>query len=266
MAKLPNKILIVDEQLKNDIRQLPQYHDMAEGFELVDGKEIQAFRDFKVFKDKELISLKDCQKGHLVKSELHFNRYYALFDYVENFYEDLAAILQELSSLMGATNFVFAYTEEEMNKKEQYYEKEAKLGGQYKFFEAECKTKSQQLNNEENYNAKGLKTKTQAHKGKKLSPKELDEYINKEEINLNALPQTFQALIRSYKQGVALKSYERVKFESKSVKEYQSTCKELSAKAEIVGIFKTEFGLKIDEEFKSYEEMKKKLFFKIDFA
>lgn len=34
----------------------------------------------------------------------------------------------------------------------------------------------------------------------------------------------------------------------------------------IVGIFKAEFGLKIDEESKSYEEMKKQLFFKIDFA
>ncbi len=265
MTKLPNKILIVDEQMENDIRQLPDYHDMAKDFELVNVKDSKAFKDFKVFKDKELIPLKDYQKGHLIKSELHLNRYYPLFDYAENFYEDLAAILYELSSYMGAKNFVFAYTEEEMNKKEQCYEREAKLGGQNKLIDAELKGKSQELNNETNSNAKGLAINI-AHKGIKLSPKELDEHINKEGINLNALPPTFQALIKSYKQGVSLKSYQRGKFESKSVEECQSTCKEFSASGGIVGIFKLEFGLKIDEESKSYEEMKKQLFFKIDFA
>lgn len=266
MTKLPNKILIVDEQMKNDIRQLPDYHDMAKDFELVNVKDSKAFKDFKVFKDSELIPLKDYEKGHLIKSELHLNRYYPLFDYAENFYEDLAAILYELSSLMGAKKFVFAYTEEEMNKKEQCYEREAKLGGQNKLIDAELKGKLQELNNEANSNAKGLAINIQAHKGVKLNPTELDEYINKEGINLNALPPTFQSLIKSYKQDVSLKSYQREKFESKSVEECQSTCKEFSASGGIVGIFKLEFGLKIDEESKSYEEMKKQLFFKIDFA
>lgn len=80
------------------------------------------------------------------------------------------------------------------------------------------------------------------------------------------MPQTFQTLIKNYKQGVSLKSYQWEKFESKSVKECQSTCKEFSTNVKIIGIFKAEFSLKIDEESKSYEEMKKQLFFKIDFA
>lgn len=266
MTKLPNKILIVDEQMKTDIRNIPQYHDMAEGFELVDVEEIQAFKDFKVFKDKELMPLKDYQKGHLVKSELHLNRYYPLFDYAENFYEEAAAILQELSFLMGATNFIFAYTEEEKNEKEQCYETKARLGGQYKTMKLDLQGKLQESNNEENDKAKRLAINIQSHKGKKLSPKELDEYINKEGINLNALPPTFQALIKNYKQGVSLKFYQWDKLEKQSVKECQSTCKEFSANVKIIGIFKAEFDLKIDKGSKSYEEIKKQLFFKIDFA
>lgn len=266
MTKLPNKILIVDEQMENDIRQLPDYHDMAKDFELVNVKDSKAFKDFKVFKDSELIPLKDYEKGHLVKSELRLNRYYPLFDYAENFYEDLAAILQELSFHMGATNFDFAYTEEEKMEKEKSNGKEGKLGGRYQIYEAELKAKMQELNNEANFNAKEQKINIQAHKGVKLSPKELDKYINDKGINLNALPPTFQALIENYKQGVSLKTYQWQRFESKSVEECQSTCKEFSASGGIVGIFKLEFGLKIDEESKSYEEMKKQLFFKIDFA
>lgn len=269
-TKLPDKILIVDKQLENDIKYLPDHHNMAKDFELIDIDSIKECKDIEVFKNKNLIPLKDYKKGHLVRSELYLNRYYPLFDYAENFYEYLAGILQNLSSAMGATGFELVQTKEEKNKKE---ESDGIGGG----IEADYNApqggggggiggNSQTSNIKENANAKGLKTTMQTHKPNKLSPKELDKYIENKGINLYALPPTFQSLIDDYKNGASLKSYTLEKYEESSIKTYQSICKEFSANVKIMNIFKAEFGLKIDKENISYKEMKKQLSVNIYFA
>lgn len=95
--KFKDKIFIIDKQIKNHIKQIPAYNDMAKDFELVDTSSIYQKGFFKrlfnkpniqVVSNNTLMSLDEYQKtGHLIRSELYFDRYYPLFEYINTSYE-----------------------------------------------------------------------------------------------------------------------------------------------------------------------------------
>ena len=179
---LPKEIFIVDEQLKSDIRENPYYRNLAKGFEQVEAKDIKGENsNLQVKIGSSFIPLKDYKnKGPLVQSELYKNRYYTLFEYVNNSYEELAALMAKLCNFMGNNvkfEFEFYEIRNESNKSGSWTNGEFGMGYEG-FFGTKTNSNSSDLQETNNGKGRGISFNTGVE-GAKKTPKELKAYIER---------------------------------------------------------------------------------------
>lgn len=249
--QLPKEILIVDEQLKSDIRDNPYYEDLAKDFELVDIGDIQKQKALQVKSGNQVVPLsKYNKKGHLVQSELYLDKYYPLFEYANSAYEELASLMNLLCNFMG-DNVIFECEiyEESLDTSQLDSSLNIGGGGSYKAFEANAEYKSKDSQHTSNENGRWIKFGTKVSNTKK-TPKELKNYIEQNHINLHALPTSFRALVETYlaSENPKLQSYERQEDTLTQANKCTQKCKNFSANASFLPIFKAKFGVDFSDE------------------
>lgn len=258
--QLPKEILVVDEQLRSDIRDNPYYEDLARDFELVDIENIKNQKTFQVKSgNRPPMPLSEYnKKGHLVQSELYLDRYYPLFEYSNSAYEELAALMNLLCNFMGDNvKFECEIYEESLDISQSNTSINIVGGGNYKALEvnAECKSKdSQHISNE---NGRWIKFDTKVGNTKK-TPKELKSYIEQNHINLHTLPASFRALVETYLQSpnAKIESYERQEYTLAQANKCIQKCKDFRANASFLPIFKAKFGVDFSGEESGFFKVK----------
>lgn len=250
--QLPKEILIVDEQLKSDIRDNPYYEDLAKDFELVDSRDIKRSKELQV-KDgnQPPMPLSEYnKKGHLVQDELYLNRYYPLFEYANSAYEELASLMNQLCNFMGDNvKFECEIYEESLENIQSSSSLNISGGGSYKGFEANAEYIQKYFQHTSNENGHWIKIDTKVSNTKK-TPKELKNYIKQNHINLHALPASFRALVETYlaSENPKIHSYERQEDTLAQANKCAQKCKAFSANASFLPIFKAKFGVDFSDE------------------
>lgn len=276
--KFKDKIFIIDKQIKNHIKQIPAYNDMAKDFELVDTSSIYQKGFFKrlfnkpniqVVSNNTLMSLDEYQKtGHLIRSELYFDRYYPLFEYINTSYEELAALMAKLCNFMGDdVEFRFEFNEENFDSVELDKSTSVKAKGNYKGINVKADAKLSNNSKQEKEYDKRIDFKTRVANAKK-TPKELDKYIKDNKINLRALPHSFKALVETYidsNSNAQIKNYESQEYTISNATKYLKICKEFSSKADIMNFLKADFNLELDSQSSCLHRVKTKIIYSVIF-
>ena len=264
---LPKEIFIVDEQLKSDIRGNPHFENLPQDFTIVDIAELaNAETNLQVESDNSLVPLKDYKnKGHLVQSELYKNRYYTPFEYQNKAHEELAALMALLCNFMGNNKFDFEFYEIKQDSSEKKESIEIEVEGSYKLIDGKARAEMSDLQKENDEKGEWVKVSTEVG-GAKKTPQELREYIEREGININALPATFRTLVKTYldSENAKPKSYEMQVDTIKNANKYTKMCKNFSAS---VGaqIFKIKLGVDINSESSCLHKVRTKIRYSVTF-
>ena len=138
--------------------------------------------------------------------------------------------------------FEFYEIRNESNKSGSWTNGESGMG--YEGFFG-TKTNSNSSDLQETNNGKGRRISFNTGvEGAKKTPKELKAYIEKEGINIHALPRSFRVLVETYLESpnAKLTHFERKEFSIDYTNKYIQKCQEIASKTSILKIFEVEFG------------------------
>lgn len=202
---LPNKtkILVLDEETKElyDINPLKS-EPLTQGYEIILKDDLE-FGDYRVKLQLQsnqipIKKLPENENLYLVHSELRNDLFFPLKDFQELYRNELRTTLFALAMKMGAKSYEFEFYKEEKNLEERKKRLETGVGGSYKGVSAEMKASVEKKESSEAERSTEKLVKGNFQNNKAVSKEELQKFIDKENINLNALPPEFAELIRCY--------------------------------------------------------------------
>ncbi|TDJ81820.1 hypothetical protein [Campylobacter volucris] len=203
-------LLITNGQNKYDIEQLGEKtRELRENIEIIDSRELKdIFKEQDIFylsnkeyKLSDLLPKAGNLNTCLCPSPIYKNAYYDIA-YFDKFYKrDIVNTIQLLAGFMGAKKCEINFVSKEEYKAKHENNFEANADAKHSAY-AEGNMNYKQTNLDKSYNSKELqKNEIRASKkgisGKKTK-EELQEYINKEHININNLPDSFLSALKSY--------------------------------------------------------------------
>lgn len=199
---LPNKpeILVLDEETKelyeiNPLKSEP----ITKGYEMILADD-ERFRDYSVKKENKVICpIQNLNENlYLVHSGIRNNLYFPLKDFQILYRDELRTILIDISKRMGIKKYEFEYFEKKINVEECKEAANVEAGGEYKTVDAvaEYSKEVSQYTKAEGYDEKFIKNKFPNSVA--VSKEELQKFIDKEQINLEALPPEFASEVKYY--------------------------------------------------------------------
>lgn len=201
-----DKIMLVDSKSEHGLKQVPsKTKTLREDFEIIphDFGNLESLFMRSEYGLTQLNKLDKTKAYALVKSPLYTNCYYPIDKFDEYYKSDLREIIYELSLYMGARMYGFDFWENE-----EYEEfKKSIRGGDITIGVIQgliSTNTSHSSSSHKKYKSINLETfihEAKGHITTKKTKSELQEFINKENINTKALPEYFQVLLEFYLQN-----------------------------------------------------------------
>lgn len=238
--------MLVDSKSEHGLKQAPSKTDtLSKKFKIIP-HDFGNLENLFVRSEYGLTQLNKLDKTKayaLVKSPLYTNCYYPIDKFDEYYKSDLREIIYELSLYMGARMYGFDFWENE-----EYEEfKKSNIGGDITIGVIQgilSTNTSHSSSSHKKYKSINLETFIHEAKDsitKKKSKRELQEWINRKNININALPSYFKSLLNVYlESGVINGKVEKLK--SVDIESSVITTSNISAEAKI-SIFKLPFNI-----------------------
>ena len=200
---LPNKteILVLDEETKElyDINPLKS-EPLTKEYEII-LKDDSEFGDYLVKLKPNLIPIKNLPENenlYLVHSGLRNNLFFPLKNFQELYRDELRKILSDISKRMGIKKYEFEYFENEIDLKKSKKAINVKTGGEYKAVKASAKFSKEVSQSKKAKADKGKFIEGKFPNSVAISKEELQEFIDKKQINLSALPPEFASEVEYY--------------------------------------------------------------------
>lgn len=274
MEKLPAEIIIVEnkEQMQNNIDSVPAYKEITDGFTLTTIDDLKKankqslldnilrlfgrkVNEIQVYNGDSLTPIeKYSKKGHLVQSLIYNNLYYPLFGYANFSYEELVRVMATLAHFMGDNvQFDYQYFQETLKDFEIKDNKGA-------WAEIDVSTESQKINeklggetskNEGEKQEKTIKRNIETKVSNfRKSPKKLRKYIKDNNINIEALPDSFKAMLDTYLENPngKLYSYKDEVYTLEKAEKYTQICHKFAINTNIVDKLIAKFDINISKE------------------
>ncbi|MDA3077516.1 hypothetical protein OFO07_01080 [Campylobacter sp. JMF_06 NA1] len=202
---IPNKqeILVLDYDTKKLFEKNPEDTEpltQKKKYEIILKDDLE-FGDYFVKRNSNLIPIKNLPEDenlYLVYSELRNNLFFPLKDFQILYRDEIKAVLFALAMKMGAKSYEFEFYEEEINLEERKKTLETGVGGSFKKISAEAKASIEKKENSDEKRFAEKLVKGNFPNNKAVSKEKLQQFIDEENINLNALPPEFAGLIRCY--------------------------------------------------------------------
>lgn len=200
---IPNKqeILVLDYDTKKLFEKNPQDTEpLTQGYEII-LKDDSEFGDYLVKRNSNQIPIKNLPENenlYLVHSGLRNNLFFPLKDFQILYRDEIKAVLFALAMKMGVKSYEFEFYEEEINLEERRKRLKTGVGGSFKKISAEAKASIEKKENSDEKRFAEKLVKGNFPNNKAVSKEKLQQFIDEENINLNALPPEFAGLIRCY--------------------------------------------------------------------
>lgn len=282
MAQEQEKIFIADEKMQNAMRLDPEYADIKKELEREDFK-VVCFDDTQ---NKELFSGDkstpiDDYQGMVIRSDLYVDdkSFYPLRYYSQSYFVQLNMLMKRIAGYMGACKWEFSYVEEIFDYKAQNDSSDtsgsvesrswsegrgankithgADIGVGFDYASASNSLQSNDAKFSYNH-------KEQLVKPKK-SPQELEDFIKKQGINLNAFDPSFKKQICDYINGEKIGMTSQIVDKSGHITEYNKTIRKINANADICKFFEAKFNLDLQDELKTEHKQRVKLLYRMSF-
>lgn len=200
---IPNKqeILVLDYDTRTLYKKNPKDTEpLTQGYEII-LKDDSEFGDYLVKRKSNRIPIKNLPENenlYLVHSELRNNLFFPLKDFQILYRDELRTILSDISKRMGIKKYEFEYFEKEINLEKFRKDSNFEAGGKYKIVEASAKYSKEVSQDTEAkaYDKKFIEGKFPNSVA--VSKEELQKFIDKEQINLSALPPEFASEVKYY--------------------------------------------------------------------
>lgn len=252
MQGLGEKILIADDQLMTDLRFDPDTIAMTNGFRVLNINQIPN-TNCQVKTHGQLVPLKQFGTGHLIKSEFYFDRYYPLVEHAEKSSDELLYLMSLITSFMGENvHFIHEYKQTSIkNGKESHdfgWKAGANYTGQNFMFDGGA---SYNRNQDESHSQsqKNMRYNEMITKGKAKSPQELKQWLQRECVNVEALPPVFRAMVRTYLEGNKPSYFDYVEHTMHHTQNSVRDCLNFRSKLNVCMIFKAKFGINLEDKF-----------------
>lgn len=198
-----DKIMLVDSKSEHGLKQVPSKTDtLSKEFKVIphDFGNLEKLFMRSEYGLTQLNKLDKTKAYALVKSPLYTNCYYPIDKFDEYYKSDLRKIMYRLSGFMGARLFGFDIVE-----KSEYEDfKKSNIGGDITIGVIQgliSTNTSHSSSSHKKYKSINLETFIHEAKDsitKKKNKFELQEWINRKNININALPSYFKSLLNVY--------------------------------------------------------------------
>ncbi|TQR34425.1 hypothetical protein DMB92_00200 [Campylobacter sp. MIT 99-7217] len=269
MTKLPDKIFIADKQMKFNTKFDKAYKDISDKFTIVERDSLpDEAKDIKIHGNMHEVPINEAKFGLYVQSPVYKNRYYPLYKYDNNvYYGEIWECMHDLANRMGDNvKIVAAGFLEEVSSENNSSSFSVGAGGNYKVYNGEAEFKREVEANKERNNSTTTSVGTRVMGGKHTR-KELHEYINKEHINIDALPTEFKNLVKLFldKDEVKLGGYEYKIETIKTNDEYLDISNKFSLNGGVSLIFSAKFDIDTKEAHEKQYKRKHKIAYSIAF-
>lgn len=214
--------LIVDEDEKYRLEQRPSERRVLEdnGVKIVDASAI--FAEGATYKDAKNAQLQPMSESNIknkilrVKNNLYKNCYTPMLDFAEIYHHDMQDNMVSIATMMGATSLRFFKREKE--KQSIWSKITASFRGTFKGFKASANGSIENeykgeysIDDEFGYVIDDDDKKKRA-KDNRVSKEDLQEWLDKKEIDIEVFPPTFKAIVRDYlRTGEALRDVKQEK-------------------------------------------------------
>lgn len=281
MTQELEKVFIASKTMQNAMRIDPEYADIKKELEREDFK-VVCFGDAQ---NKELFSgdkskpIGDYQ-GLAIRSDLYVGdkSFYPLPNYSQNYFSHLGVVMKEIAGYMGACKWEFSYVEEVFESQEQ--NKDFDISGSAKSSSWSEDTGANKIthgadigvgfgyasasNSLQSNDAKYSYKRSEELKRKK-SPQELEDFIKKQGINLNAFDPSFKKQVSDYINGEKIGTTSHEVDKSGHITEYNKTIRKISANADICKFFEAKLKLDLQDELKTEHRQRVKLLYRMSF-
>lgn len=282
MTQELEKVFIASKIMQNAMRIDPEYADIQKELKKEDFK-VVCFDDTQ---NKELFSgdkskpIGDYQ-GLAIRSDLYVSdkSFYPLPNYSQNYFSHLEMVMREIADYMGACKWEFSYVEEIFDYKTQ--NGSADISGSAESSSWSEGTGANKVthgvdfgvgfgyasanNSLSSNDAKFAYQHSEELIKRKKSPQELEDFIKKQGINLNAFDPSFKEQISDYINGEKIGTTSHEVDKSGHITEYNKTIRKINANADICKFFKAKLKLDLQDELKTEHRQRVKLLYKMSF-
>lgn len=282
MTQELEKVFIASKTMQNAMRIDPEYADIQKELKKEDFK-VVCFDDVQ---NKELFSSDKSKpigdyQGLAIRSDLYEGdkSFYPLPNYSQNYFTQLEVVMREIADYMGACEWEFSYVEEVSESQEK--NKDFDISGSAKSSSWSEGTGANKIthgadigvgldyasasNSLQSNDAKfSYNHKEQLVKPKK-SPQELEDFIKKQGINLDAFDPSFKKQVSDYINGEKIGTTSHEVDKSGHITEYNKTIRKINANADICKFFEAKFKLDLQDELKTEHSQRVKLLYKMSF-
>lgn len=202
---IPNKqeILVLDYDTKKLFEKNPEDTEPLtekKKYKIILKDDLE-FGDYLVKRSSNLIPIKNLPEDenlYLVHSKLRNHLFFPLKDFQILYRDELRTILIDISKRMGIKKYEFEYFEKEINLEKCKEAANVEAGGKYKTVDASAKYSKEVSQSKEAkaYDKKFIKD--EFPNSVAISKEELQKFIDKEQINLSALPPEFASEVKYY--------------------------------------------------------------------
>ncbi|MDA3046634.1 hypothetical protein OFO10_05630 [Campylobacter sp. VBCF_06 NA8] len=202
LLPIPTKteILVLDDMTKEKYSISPKRSEpLTKGYEMILAED-ERFRDYFVKKENKVICpIQNLNENlYLVHSGIRNNLYFPLKDFQILYRDELRTILSDISKRMGIKRYEFEYFEQEINLEKFRKDLNIGAGGEYKAIKASAKFSKEVSRSKEAKAYEGKFIKGEFPNSVAVSKEELQKFIDKEQINLSALPPEFASEVKYY--------------------------------------------------------------------
>lgn len=254
--------LLPDDQFEFELKKHPLTKQEIQG----ENKSLMTIVTPEILENSQFMQKLNGEKTHtLIRSEVYFDKFYTPEEFDKRNAEDVAEVIQEILCKLGARNIRCESIKSDKTKESMDAKQNVDVNASYGEYEGGIKVDNSANHSAESNNEKEVKKGVQ-FLGKAVSKAELDEYIQTEGIDTEALPGWLRGLIKNHGGVNLVKHFEQKEYKLDYNKDISNKITKISANVKITPMFKGSLGVEFSKDNKKERVYHETIIFDIDFG